>query len=929
MNFEANPSEQDVAEHELLAEAPSWYGDAETQGSNGVQKFQESLGDSSASPVVRPVVRPVRLGKYTIGQCVGSGGMGTVYRGTDDAGQVVAVKVLRADVAQRADASERFAKEARILARSTHASIARLHEVGDESGVRFIVTDFVDGLSLKQMLEIHAPLPERLSLQLVSLLLMGLDELHQLGIVHRDIKPANIMIASTLLDRQCDADPRDWPDVVIGDVKLTDFGLAREIDQSESQDLTRTHALLGTPQYMAPEQCLHGDRIDASADIYSMGATLYEMLSGHSPLQSNSFIELIEKHRHEKPASLSSVCPSISEPVSRLVTRTLEKNPLDRFADAAELLAEIQRILDGQPTGTNELTTIESREYADVREYEIRCELNSSAEALWPFVSNTDRINRATHLPPANFEFQRGVDGELRLHASLRFLGMRLCWTEHPYEWIEAKRMSVLRKLSKGPLQWVLSTVDLTPRSDGGTTLVHRIEVKPRGLLGIAFADFQVGRRSVKEFERVYRRIDTIVGASQQQAYRYDAFEPSKNLGNEKSRQLDESISQLGARGVDANIMLLFSDFLSHAAPQEVARIRPFELAERWGVSRTKVIDACLHAAHVGLLILRWDIHCPHCRVPTSQVDTLRDVQSHGRCDVCDAEFRCDAAHDVELVFCVNHSIRDVETKTYCVGGPFHLPHVVAQRRLESLQQDEITMSLCEGDYRISSPMLPKSVSLRVRSDAKQHRCRVELSERFGGEWIELSDEGQRVTIVNRFSRELLVRIERNSESKTVLTAAYVTSLALFRELFPREILSVDVPALIDQITFMVCEILLDHSAVDDSIARTYASVHQYLNRLPGSVSALGGVCVKSLGRTIVCVFHDQPSALAAGDCLLADTQDSLQLRIAIHSGSAVLATVAERLEYFGETLDRALDFCRSVPAGEVRVLESMEPDLS
>src|SRR5262249_27899942 len=148
-------------------------------------------------------------------------------------------------------------------------------------------------------------------------------------------------------------------------------------------------------------------------------------------------------------------------------------------------------------------------------------------------------------------------------------------------------------------------------------------------------------------------------------------------------------------------------EFLAVAPPQEAARIRPLALARRLGLDPEQVVAACLHGARSGLLVLLWDVLCPACRIPSEVKDTLRALREHGRCDACNLAYELDLATSVELIFRAHPEVRDADVATYCIGGPAHSPHVVAQVRVAAGERLDLDLHLAEGAYRLRGPQLP------------------------------------------------------------------------------------------------------------------------------------------------------------------------------------------------------------------------------
>jgi serine/threonine protein kinase len=213
---------------------------------------------------------------------------------------------------------------------------------------------------------------------------------------------------------------------------------------------------------MSPEQC-RGQPVDSRSDIYSLGATLFHLIAGCPPFDGDSHVVVINKHCHESPPSLKQFRPEVSDATAAVVEKCLAKSPNARYADAGELQADIERLLGGEPTSMV-LHPSTPDTAGEVLEFRFTCELGASPAQLWPYVSNTDRVNHALGLPAVRFTTRVDPKFGVQRFAETKIAGQRLVWQEHPYEWIEGRRMSVLREFSTGPFAWFVNIVELTPR---------------------------------------------------------------------------------------------------------------------------------------------------------------------------------------------------------------------------------------------------------------------------------------------------------------------------------------------------------------------------------------------------------------------------------------------------------------------------------
>jgi serine/threonine-protein kinase len=284
-------------------------------------------------------VDPTRIGegRYELGALLGRGGMAEVRRAQDlRLGRIVAIKRLRSDLAADPTFQARFRREAQSAASLNHPAIVAVYDTGEElatdgSGLMlpYIVMEYVEGRTLRDILrEGRRILPQR-ALEITGAVLDALDYSHRAGIIHRDIKPANVMLTPT------------------GDVKVMDFGIARAIADS-SATMTQTAAVVGTAQYLSPEQA-RGEQVDARSDLYSAGCLLYELLTGRPPFVGDSPVSVAYQHVREEAPPPSTLDRDIPSEVDAITVKALAKRVDERYQSAAEMRADIDRALEGRP----------------------------------------------------------------------------------------------------------------------------------------------------------------------------------------------------------------------------------------------------------------------------------------------------------------------------------------------------------------------------------------------------------------------------------------------------------------------------------------------------------------------------------------------------------------------------------------------------
>ena len=965
-----------------MAAEPVWTDDPSSHDLTGDWRLESSnlqLGFSShgsSAPGIEsepslPAAPPSEIGRYRLLEKLGEGGQGVVFRAFDPAqGTTVAIKILRSE---RADASglKRFRKEARMLAAINSPHVVNLLEFNEEDGVPYLVLEYISGEGLDRLLRRRSWIDEREALAIMASVARGLSEAHERGIVHRDIKPSNIFILqpsptaeplsetlrvepwvgmdetmvlpptqvafprSAELDGSGGSGPR---------IKISDFGLARHIVDSESMALTAAGALLGTPHYMAPEQWT-GRVADARSDVYAMGVTLYQLLAGKPPFEGTSHEELANQHCHAPPPPLSAENPMVGDGVARVVERAMAKRPEDRYVDAGAMLRDLEALLHGSPIGMPMHPVLPNRDSSRVLAFEFSWELDSSPRELWPLVTNTDRLDRAIGFPAVKYTTRHEEGRGARTFSETRKAGMLEQGEEHPYEWVEPRRMGVFREYSQGPFVWLVSTVDLAPRPGGGTSLVHRLHLEPRTWAIRVGSRFGVGVGLRKSLEKVYRRIDATIqgrargGSSSAQAL-VDPFEAPAPLPAPKRKRLESLLDTLAGRGVDAALVERLGEFLAAGSAQEVARIRPIALARRLELDPDQVIAACLHGAREGLLELRWDLLCPVCRISCQVGDSLKVITEHAHCKACDVDFPLDFASSIEMIFRVHPEIREADLAVYCIGGPAHSPHVPAQVRLAPGERMELELELSEGAYRLRGPRLPWSVEFAIRGGSGARRWEVELAPGSAPTApASMPIGGQVLVLGNRFDQDLVVRVERTASRSDALTAARAASIALFRELFPDQLLAPGQLAAVSMVTLVVTA--LDPARADaiyreQGDTRAFGMIRESLRVQSDAIKTGGGAVVRIQGEGLVASFSDPTAAVRSALGLLEwrDTNPSayvLMPRIGIHRGPVLAATVNDQLEYFGATARRAAATLEHAGAGDLILTQQVAsvPDVA
>ena len=558
------------------------------------------------------------------------------------------------------------------------------------------------------------------------------------------------------------------------------------------------------------------------------------------------------------------------------------------------------------------------------REYHYRWEwkLASTPAQLWPLVADTNRFNKDTGLPPLNMD---GKPAQALPNARRRLgfskLGFKVEWEEEPFQWVEPHTFSVVRRYSSGPVKQMRVLAELNESVEGGTLLTYQVWAQPRNVLGLLAIPIQIGVGSARSFAAVFRGYDRDV-AAQSSPRKLPESKVQLSVGGRQ--RLERLRTALESEGAPSGLLDRLIDVVEREDDLEVSRLRPYALADAWGADRRQVLELCLLSTRVGLLAFEWDLLCPLCRGAKVRSPSLGGIQPQVHCDTCKIDFAVNFEQSVELTFSPNPSVRRSLDSEFCVAGPRVTPHVAAQQLLASGDRRRLPLVLEPGRYRIRTLGRAGGRSVLVAPEAgaapdsvaapDSAAATVELTDDGGWETGELR-AGRRfdLEVENNSAVEELLIFERLTWSDQATTAAEVTALQRFRDLFAGEALRPGERFSVGSMTILftdLCGSTRMYNEVGDAPA--FGLVMNHFDLLIEAVQTEGGALVKTIGDAVMAVFTrplgavratlKAQRALARADGALGQ----LRLKAGMHFGPCIAVTLNDKLDYFGSTVNIA-----------------------
>jgi len=528
-------------------------------------------------------------------------------------------------------------------------------------------------------------------------------------------------------------------------------------------------------------------------------------------------------------------------------------------------------------------------------------DLKSTPEALWPFAADTNRFNRDTFQPQV--ETLSNVMGTKKLRIKIPII--RVEWEEEPFEWTYPYSFGIVRRYSKGPIDEMRVQVNFQALPEGGTRLTYQTWINDSNIftqLGVPFAINVVAKnlfaRAFRYYDSIARKGNFLLNATGQRGFGLG--------GRNRFKSLSEAVIR---QGTDPVLVSRLEEFLDQADDLSLQRIRPYSLADAWSVSRRSVLEMFLRSTRAGILDMSWDLLCPMCRGTSEGHSNLAEVHGNSHCNTCQIDFTVSFDHNIEVVFKPNPSVRSVKLDAaFCVGSPQLQPHVVMSQSVASLKSLPAPIQLEKGRYTLRASNAPGSISLLADADGSP---KADLRVTTFG-W---PPEEQRVSLlatlnlINATDAESTFQLERTAWSDQASTAADVTALQVFRDLFATEVVRPGEEISVGSVTLMFTD-LRDSTRMYRTIgdAAAYGRVREHFEILQKHIAEENGATVKTIGDAVMATFLHPIDALKAvwkAQTEIAERgEPMLWLKVGLHKGPCIIVNLNDRLDYFGSTVN-------------------------
>lgn len=546
-------------------------------------------------------------------------------------------------------------------------------------------------------------------------------------------------------------------------------------------------------------------------------------------------------------------------------------------------------------------------------------DIGTSVEKLWPYLVDTSRLNRSMGFPKMDFIEKEGL-----MHGTTSYWGVKQDWVEIPWNWVHGKYVVCIREYSRGLAHTFRGIFSLQDLQDDKTTRVNvYFGWIPRGLTGRLYLQY-----AFPQLERFYRRALTYIEKHLQNPSLTQPYKPVRVSVAAEAHERAVRISEdLAAQGVPEHILDRLVQHVETGDNMELYRIQVLPLAKKWDIPWRDLLVSCLHATRAGLLVLSWDVICPHCRGVRYEARSLAEIPVENRCDVCKIDFRTDTEHSIEVTFHVHPSLRKIPELFYCSAEPSTKPHIKLQHTLNPGENVTANPVLTPGRYRLRVQGKKESTFLNVFEDSTVSGINWKSTE--GMEDLECS-KSPSLHLSNPESQPVTVVMEDTHWGNDSLKPVHLFTLHEFHDLFSEEYLSLGIQLNIGEQTILFTDIVASTVLFEQfGDARAFVTLRDHFVKINDVVRKYNGAMIKTIGDAAMAAFHQPQDAARAAFALQDEFRGSMdertvRLRIAVNAGPCIAVHFNTGIDYFGKTVIAAARMQKLVGPGQIAFSKKM-----
>jgi len=565
---------------------------------------------------------------------------------------------------------------------------------------------------------------------------------------------------------------------------------------------------------------------------------------------------------------------------------------------------------------------------------------------VWALLADTNRFDRAMGFSVPVYTW-REIAGRREHLGRAKQNGLTVEWIEPPYEWIEGRMLSALRRFVLGPLGQGGMRLSVVPHGDGAHVKMTVFGDSPHWYMGLVAPIVRHRLRSQANafMDAVGELLSRgplpapdgppVLQAQQLLAREQPIATTQGTRSPVDTAELARRAERLRGSGADADVVARLVQLLTERPDEEVAQIGPFACARQWGLDRRTVLRAFLHATRAGLLELQWQVNCPVCKVASAVVPSLADLERRVHCDACNIRYDIDFGASVEAVFRSHPAIRDVQPAVFCAASPSFRPHVLVQLALAPGERQEHEIELRSGHLHVRT--LSGHRPSTIESEQVPGILRISADDSAVTTAVEGTADGRptKLVLANTGSEPVHVVVERGAWSADAVLGAAIASFPEFVELFATEAPAAGLDLTIGRLAFLFSD-LTGSTALYERIgdARAYAVVQDHFRRMESIIAAHDGAVVKTMGDAVMATFSRIDRAVAAAVEIVEEGAADHELhgigvKLGVHEGPCLAVRANERLDFFGTTVNIAARLQAQARSGELVVLRELANDAS